>query len=659
MQRALTWSYRNLLLRPWYILWAALDRVHALLANAAILFGAHFPQRVPRYTIFCLVFGLVYLIGFIAPHELGFAAYVFGLFGVIAISQEWARNEHKRSEIAKQICFTRESSEVQATPPLPVKPLAPLVRQNYPSPDKLADLRVFALVSAGQLLVLLPLLGRLLHDWQGLFVVDDNAMFGNWLRFLLDKTYLKALPDWSYLKELHEQLIQYSSPQTNGEKWAVTIAWGLLYYVLVQGAFREWQIHQNLSDACTAAQVDPVPAILQGRRVVSRLVYRLGESGVSTDEQKHILIALGQIRDEQAFATVQGIAEDTSRADEVRSTAAIVLGQLGMASSLGVLRELLQSHIPLVRKGAVIGLHEYPHSGALEYLLEKLDTIRSSGGYQKEDPNVRGELALAIGIAAAREADSKLRKQALSAILGPPSMLQDSYLRVRSRAGIALRLIGNTQAVEPLRQLIETNTNAKLMVRVMPSLVHLANSTDSPTRVSVVRTLLVVLQAQENDDIRIAVSAGLGQLLTEEKVSSLLKDEKTTATWEALIKEVTDVLAKTLLDSLQAEHTAVAEALAKALQQMGPDHKKQADQVRDSHKELKSQKRVARVTNEKLSVEKRCKAADKLGELDRPHAEAELRKMLERTDTPSPLKAAIEHALGRMTKPKGEHSTDK
>jgi HEAT repeat protein len=652
MHRALSWSYRNLLLRPWYFLWEILDKLHALLAYAAILFGARYRRPIPRYTVFFVVFGAVYFLGCFAPDEFAIAAVGFGLFGVVAIGQEWARNEQKRGEIAKQTRLAREPSGVQATPPLPVKPLGPLGRLSYPNPDALADLRFFALLSAAQLLLLLPLLGMLLHHAHGVFVVDDSATFGNWFRFVLDKTYLKALPDWGYLKELHEPLIQYSNPQTYDEKWAATVAWGLLYYVLVQGAFREWQIRQNLADAGTAVKVDPLPAILQGRRVVTRLVYRVEEAGVSAIEQVNILTALGRIRDRRAFAAIQTVAEDTGKADEVRLAAAIALGQLGLASSLDVLRELLKSHKPLVRKGAVVGLGEYPHPGALRFLLERLTAIRSSGDRQQEDPNVRGELALAIGRAAAREADSALRERAMNAILQPPNMLQDTYLRVRSRAGIALGLIGDPRAVAPLRQLVETTPNPKLLVRVVPHLAHLANRADAPARARVVRSLLVILQEQQNDDIRISVSGGLGQLLDRDGVSPLLADETTNATWEALVKEVGEMLARALRRALRAEHTAVAEALAKALHQMGPEHANRANQIRNSYNQRKSRERLARVTDTTLSVEERCRAADLLGEEDGLYTEAVLREMLESADTPSPLKTAIEHALGRMTKPK-------
>jgi hypothetical protein len=92
---------------------------------------------------------------------------------------------------------------------------------------------------------------------------------------------------------------------------------------------------------------------------------------------------------------------------------------------------------------------------------------------------------------------------------------------------------------------------------------------------------------------------------------------------------------------------------------MGPDHANRANQIRNSYNQQKSRERVAMVTDTTLSVDERCRAADLLGELDGLHAEAVLREMLESQDTPSPLKAAIEHALGRMTKPKGEHPPDK
>jgi HEAT repeat protein len=658
MARPLAWCYRNLLLRPWYGLLEALDKLHALLALGAGPFGARFRRPLPRYGVLCAVYAAVYLAGVYAPPAVAAAALAVGLFGVVAIGQEWARNEQKRNEIARQTRFARAEQQQEAGGPAPAnKALGIPARSAYPNPDSIPDLRLFAILSAVQLLLLLPLFALVLHNWRGLFAVEAAADFGNWFRFVLDKTYFKALPDWGYLSEVHEPLINYSNPQTGDEKWAATTAWVLLYYILVQAGFREWQIQQNLADAVTAARVDPLPAILQGRRVVRRLIYRLGEAGISRAERINILYALGRLRDRRAFEPIKTIAEDNTAPEEVRAAAAIALGQSGLAGSLETLRELLKSSYPAVRKGAVIGLGEYPHPGALRFLLQKLEALRKDGHLDRDDPNVRGELALAVGRAARREADRgdrQLLKPARELILKSPSLLEDPYLRVRSRAGIALGLIGDPESVGPLTRLVETTPNPKLHVRVVPHLAAVALAAEPPARAEVVRVFLRVLKTQENDDIRIAAAGGLRQLLARNQVTPLLARDETRPTWEPLTREAAEALARALRRALRAEHSAVAKALTDALKQMGPGETNRANQISGAYNQQKSRQRVARVADPKLKDEARCRAADALGEEDGLYAEAVLRELQNNPTTPPPVKAAIANALARMTKPKTE-----
>ena len=75
-----------------------------------------------------------------------------------------------------------------------------------------------------------------------LYKVSGEHSFWDWFWFSVDKTYLKALPDWGFLGDFHPGGIRYAEPAGGYERYVMTGAWLLLYYVLVQALFRAWEI---------------------------------------------------------------------------------------------------------------------------------------------------------------------------------------------------------------------------------------------------------------------------------------------------------------------------------------------------------------------------------------------------------------------------------
>src|SRR5262249_41563797 len=130
-----------------------------------------------RHAIMLGLFAAIYVVGLLPVAYLPLPALTFGYLGVLGIGRAWVRNENDRAAIVKKL--------------------------DDRDPDQMPDLRWTALIAALQLVSLFPLLYEQMHRRFGLFKVDGAATFWDWLWFSLDKTYLKALPDWSMLYGVH------------------------------------------------------------------------------------------------------------------------------------------------------------------------------------------------------------------------------------------------------------------------------------------------------------------------------------------------------------------------------------------------------------------------------------------------------------------------
>src|SRR5438874_1334927 len=146
---------------------AALDHAFAALA---IPFGAQVRDPRIRYAILLGLFALIYVVGALPVHGVPLVALAFGYVGVLAIGRAWVLNEKERTAIVKKLA--------------------------HGDPDQLPDLRWTALVSALMLFILFPLLFQQVQHFYHLYRVDHDPTFWSWMWFSLDKTYLKALPDW-------------------------------------------------------------------------------------------------------------------------------------------------------------------------------------------------------------------------------------------------------------------------------------------------------------------------------------------------------------------------------------------------------------------------------------------------------------------------------
>jgi hypothetical protein len=222
---------------------AALDQGFVWLAAP---FGVHIQNPRLRYATLSAVFALIYGIGLLSVSWLPLAALAFGYVGVIAIGRAWVVNEKKRTAIAKKL--------------------------EHGKPDDLPDLRWTALVSALQLLILFPLLFYQLHRHYGLFRVHGDVTPWEWFWFAIDKTYLKALPDWTVLYGIHVSSIEIDSPWG---RHLVLLSRLTFDYILLQGLFRLLAIRATIREAVAVVKTDPDMAVRLGSRAVEPLIAKL------------------------------------------------------------------------------------------------------------------------------------------------------------------------------------------------------------------------------------------------------------------------------------------------------------------------------------------------------------------------------------------------
>jgi hypothetical protein len=222
---------------------SALD--HAF-ASLAVPFGVQIRDPRVRYAVLLGLFAVIYVVGALPVHGIPLVALAFGYVGVLAIGRAWVLNEKERTAIVKKLA--------------------------HGNPDQLPDLRWTALVSALQLLILFPLLFQQVQWHYQLFKVDGTASFGDWFWFAIDKTYLKALPDWSVLYGIHISSIDFDAPWG---RHLVLLSRLTFDYILIQGVVRLLAIRATIGEAVAAVKADPDMSVRLGRRAITPLIEKL------------------------------------------------------------------------------------------------------------------------------------------------------------------------------------------------------------------------------------------------------------------------------------------------------------------------------------------------------------------------------------------------
>jgi hypothetical protein len=238
------------LLAPFLGLWQVLQTLCAALDRAfswlAIPFGVRLRDPRGRYALLFGMFAFLYVLGALPLGQVSLLALGFGYLGVLAIGRAWVVNEKERTAIVKKL--------------------------KDADPDQLPDLRWTAPAAALQLLILFPLLFQQ-AQWQAqLFKVDGTAHLGDWFWFTVDKTYLKALPDWSILYGIHISSIDFDAPWG---RHLVLLSRLTFDYILIQGLLRLLAIRATINEAVAAVKADPDMAVRLGKRAIAPLLAKL------------------------------------------------------------------------------------------------------------------------------------------------------------------------------------------------------------------------------------------------------------------------------------------------------------------------------------------------------------------------------------------------
>jgi hypothetical protein len=238
------------LLTPFHAVWQLVALVFTTLdrgvAWLAVPFGTGVRDPVRRYALLLGLYTVLFVLGALPIPILSLSALAIGYVGVLAIGRAWVLNEKERTAIVKQL--------------------------KDADPDQLPDLRGTALVSALMLLILFPLVFRQAERFFHLYKVNEEPTFWSWFWFSIDKTYLKALPDWSILYGVHISSIDFDAASG---RHLVLLSRLTFDYILIQGVLRLLAIRATIQEAVAVVKADPHMAVRLGKRAITPLIEKL------------------------------------------------------------------------------------------------------------------------------------------------------------------------------------------------------------------------------------------------------------------------------------------------------------------------------------------------------------------------------------------------
>jgi HEAT repeat protein len=597
----------------------------AILDASAALLGARELEARSRRVRFLVVCCCLFLAAALVPAPLALPILVVSLWLLVATCLAWGVNEKLRGRIAKKIEDTR--------------------------PDSLPDLRDLALLTGLAVPCFLPLLLEKAQRCFSLFHLEGQPGPFAWLWFLLDKTYLRALPDavdlgLLRLEGLHGEGIDYL-PGWLGYpgRGLVLIAYTLVYLVLLQALGRLWQIHRDLAEGIAGVIRDPDMAVRLGRRAVKPLLATWQQNHLTATARANILTALGRIGDPAAL-TVLGETALRYAEPEVRQAALLALADLEAQGTTGILARVLHDSAESVatRATAADALGRLSSPDAAEPLLGKLEEVHQLDRRYREGANVRKEVVRAVGQHLGRrrskgEEVAGLIDRAVRHLLADEqntSLLEDVYLRVRNKVAGALAELGDARAILPLvdRVCDPHYQNPKLVqdtVLALGQLCHSLRQEGKALSTEVRERVLAVLSHQfrssPNDSVRQAAARALGHCAAVEFQKELLEGFK------AALKSGQEELAQALEEGL----CAIDPELANALSDL---------ERRTSW--LWSQRRQQVLLDAERNLEERLQAVSELGEFGDARGLKALRMTATHSEIPEKLRVACVEAISKI-----------
>jgi HEAT repeat protein len=606
-------------------LWASLGQLRL---HSAVPFGVTLPSRPLRCTAYLASTLAFFFAAWFAPSYLALLILIVGLWCLVAVYWTWTRNENQRGRIAKKIDPTNA--------------------------DTLPDLMDIALFTALLTPLYLLLLFERLQECFNLFQVTQTPNLANWFWFVLDKTYLRAFPDtvdlWvARVESIHSDIVDYypGRPGWSG-RIVVFLAWLLLYYILIQGIIRIWQIRRDINEGIAGVERDYQMPVCLGRRAVRPLLRAWGEarkpdSTVTPQTRANMAKALGRIGDHSAIPPLRDVAIDRQTPDLVREATLRALGELQCEESAQILASILRDteDTATARAAAAAGLGTLTIPAATAPLLDKLRRIQVKSRKSMDRPNVRKELARAIGqhLAMRRTTPFPPSTEELDSAVtlllggeGKRSLLEDAYLRVRNKTAVALGQLGDGRAIEPLTTLLHDNDNPKLLQTGAVALGKLVGSLEASHAANsqvqhAVHKLMEMLEKAKNDSVKEAAVCALG--------------------WTRNL-QVIDTLWPLFELAVRNDQEDLHQITAEALSRLNPDMQPRIDVLCQQVGREASQTRRLTVLNENESLENRIKAAEELGQYRDRRGTVALTKVINNAESPPELIEKCREALERL-----------
>jgi len=422
-----------------------LSGIERALIGYSRLFGTGIVDPAMRMFALLGAFALLHALALAAPPIIGWICAWLGYWGVIGIGRAWVANEKLRGAVAKKI----EDLDV----------------------DTLPDLRAAALVSALQLIVLIPFLLQNSHELFGLYAIPYEADGRDWILFSFDLL-CKAILDWSEVYGVQFSDIGYENI------WGRHLVMLLLLtidFILIQGLIRIFEIRRVINDGVRAVQRDPEMAARLGARATLPLIESL-RGTTSQDGQRAILEAFGIIGDPRACRAIFAMLEE----EELHTTAVAALVAI---RSYQDLFEGLDHPEEATRLGIIsaIGHLEDPRAvPALKRTYAKATTrerTRIVRAWSRiDDPAVKNPLIRAlkdddatVRLAAVRGSGRFSDEAMMTALL---LRLEDEDAEVRLATASALARFEDGRIVEPLVKSLE-DTDSRVSEQARRTLEHL------------------------------------------------------------------------------------------------------------------------------------------------------------------------------------------
>jgi len=591
--------------------------------DSASLLGASLHAKWPRRCVFALVVFSTVFGSLFMPAWAGLLVLTVDLWLLGAVYWTWGCNEIQRGRIAKKI----DSSD----------------------PDALPRMQDLALMTAVATPVVLILLFDRLQSCFGLFLLRAAPSFADWLYFLLDKTYLRALPDYlemgiTRIEDIHKGRVDYLSGTSGiAGKVLVTVAYLILYWILLQGLLRVWQLQRDLSEGVEGVALDPDMAVRLGHRAVPLLLAVWEREEVTPPVRANIATALGRIGDPTALPVLEKASREPTCAAVVREAVLLALGDLDHVESVRILEAVLLDGETSAgaRAAAAEGLGRLSSPAAGEPLLAKLRQMQDARLRFRDTPAVRKEVVEALGnhLGARRTipggVSADLLAEVVSLILSESpdrNLLRDEYLRVRNRSATALSQLGDARAIGPLTALLSENDNPKLLQAGAEALGRLLGSLPEGVRGTeagqeAIAELVRLLVQSRNESVRESAARGLGLALASSAQAVLW------AEYERALRE---------------DEEGIATATGLALVRISPENRRKVAERDDRLGREGSQRRRERMQDERRPLAERVQAARELGEIRDRRSRQMLQRIADDADEPEALRSACREALQQV-----------